>query len=151
MRLQTYILLCFVPAMLACTSSMPWPEETFGSPGGYVKTVKVTPPLDSCAPDAYINGYRYGYMMAWNQAITKNLEIADAALRQNPHDSAAQANRRLYQAKLFNLGNINQVENRFDYVPPSVACESTSYVQGRGQGEKDAIRDVAALRATETQ
>ena len=151
MRLQTYVLLCFAPAMLACTSSMPWPEETFGSPGGYVKTVKVTPRMDSCAPDAYINGYRYGYMMAWNQAITKNSEIAAEALRQNPHDSTAQANNRLYQAKLFNLGNINQAENRFDYVPPSVVCESNSYALGRGQGEKDAIRDVTALRATEAQ
>ncbi len=145
-------LLCFALsiALMACTS-MQWPEETFGSPGGYVKTMQVVPRLDICSPDGYINGYRFGYMTAWNEEITKKVDTYASVVKQNPQDASAQASYRFYQAKLFKLDNINQRENRFDYVPPSVTCESDSYAMGRGHGIKDATRDVDALRPTEPQ
>ena len=147
MNLKFYFALCLSLALPACTS-MQWPEETFGSPGGYVKIVKVIPRMDSCSPDSYIEGYRFGYMTAWNQTITKQIERYDSAIKQNPQDSQAQLKYKFYQGKLFKLGNINQAENRYDYVPPSVTCQSDSYAMGRGHGSTDAIRDAGALKPT---
>ncbi len=151
MNLKLIVCIGSVLGMQACsTAPMQWAQETFGTPPGYVKTFNMVPRLDSCDPDAYINGYRFGYMTNWNQEITKSVEAYDSALKQTPQDSQTQAKYKFYKSKLFNMDSVNKKETRFDYVPPSVTCESDSYAMGRGQGSKDAIRDVNALNTTET-
>lgn len=148
MKLKTLFAINLSLALFACTP-IQWPVETFGSPGGYMRKVEVLPRMDICDPDGYINGYRYGYMMTWNQEVTKYLQAYDAVLSQNPKDSKALAKSSYYKKRLFKLDNINQKENRYGFVPPSVTCESDSYATGRGQGIRDAIRDAGGLQTTE--
>ena len=147
MALRIIAFALFAIPLFACTP-MPkqWPEETFGSPGGYVKTLKIAPPPDICDPDAYINGYRHGYMLSWNQEIKKILDMYGSTLRQNPQDAKAKADSEFYMGKLFDLGNVDQEENRYGFVPSTPDCEFRSNNFGRRQGTIDSVRDVGALK-----
>ena len=150
MKLTSIVCICVLLFLQGCsTAPMQWTQETFGTPPGYVKTFNMVPRLDSCDPDAYIDGYRFGYMTNWNQTISKSMESYDLSLKQNPQDHQAQSKYAFYKSKLFNMDSVNQKETRFGFVPPSVTCESDSYAMGRGQGSTDAIRDAEAIRAPE--
>jgi hypothetical protein len=145
MKTNALLIACLALSLAAC-ATMEWPQETFGSPGSYTKTVKVEPPADTCDPNGYIDGYRSGYMLAWNRAIADKMDAYRAAARQNPPDAKAKAAYDFYSGKLFDLQSVNQKETRYGYVPPSIECEFHSYSVGKGRGEKNAARDVDALQ-----
>ena len=139
---------CLALLLTACASTQ-WPQENFGSAGGYMKTVPVEPPPDTCDPDAYIDGYRSGYMPGWNRAIADKMELYRAGAKQNPPDAKSKAAYEFYSGKLFDLKSVDEKETRYGFVPPSVECEFHSYSLGKSRGAKDAARDLDALRLQE--
>ena len=141
MNLKIIYCVCISMILFACTP-VKWPEViTFGSPGGYIKTIKLAPPPNICDPDTYINGYRPGYMMSWNREIIEKLNMYGEALRLNPQDAQTKSRAEFYKSKLFDLSNVYQKENRYGFVPSSPECE----FHGRERGMNDAARDVEAL------
>ena len=141
MNLKIIDCVCISMILFACTP-VKWPEViTFSSPGGYIKTIKLAPPPNPCDPDTYINGYRQGYMVSWNQEIIEKMNMYGEALRLNPQDAQAKSRAEFYKSKLFDLNNVYPEENRYGFVPSSLQCE----LHGRGRGMDDAARDVEAL------
>jgi len=148
--MKTYAL-PFAGLALLLSACAPWqgPQESLGSPGSYMKTVTVEPPPDICAADAYIDGYRAAYMRAWNQEIANKMALYRMAATQNPPDAHAKAAYGFYSSKLFDLKSANQKETRYDFVPPSIECEFHSHTLGKSRGNKEAVRDIDALKPPE--
>lgn len=129
--------------------------QTLGDAGGYQPVnLNVPGDKDVCDQTAYLDGFKTGYVLSWNQLVDGRATLFRLNMQNRPNDAAAKRNYSVYQGKRIIYGDAGSKESLYGVKWDSSGkitnfCQSNGYTKGKNAGTTAASTDFRSLQALE--